>query len=149
MYSWLWFYQTCTEMGYYQTGTDFFTNPNQIIPPLSDPTMFKQACHDAFGIDVDEVEQNIIFTNSVYGGLHMTTSNTFFTHGSIDSWSAAGITRGPVPVYGNTVAVILKGTHCSDLYWPNEGDSDSLKQVRQAQKDQIKAWVTGVEKTES
>jgi len=142
MYSWLWYYQTCTEMGYYQTGSDFLNNPYQIQSSFLTPDLFVQACYDGYGVPKDAVSKNIDFANTVYGGKGITTSNTFFTHGNDDGWSAAGITKGPVPVIGNQVYVIDKGTHCSDLYFPNSSDSPSLKQAQQAHVDQIKAWIS-------
>jgi len=38
--------------------------------------------------------------------------------------------------------IIDHGGHCSDLYFPQAGDSASLKAAQQAHKDQIKAWIS-------
>ena len=96
-----------------------------------------------YGIKRDSVSDLIDFTNTVYGGKNITTSNTFFTHGDADGWSAAGVTYTDhdVPVVGNTVKIIVNGTHCSDLYFPDDSDSDSLKAVHEAQMNQVKQWL--------
>jgi len=141
LYSWLWYVQTCREFGYYQTGTDFNRNPHQIVSRHLNPSLFVQACSDALGSSPANVEENIAWTNVNYGGQSITTTNTFFTNGNDDGWSFAGINSGPVPVTGNQFFVIDKGTHCSDLYWASNRDSESLKEARQAQVNAIKQWL--------
>jgi len=142
-YSWLWYYQTCTEMGYYQTGTDFDKNSLQIMPRFMSTDYFTTACELVYGIKREEVWENADFTNTFYGGKNLTTTNTFFTHGDADGWSAAGVTYTdrPVPVFGNTVRIIKAGTHCSDLYFPSDSDSASLKATHAAQLAQIQMWL--------
>jgi len=143
-YSFLWYYQTCTEFGFYQTGTDFDTNPLQVAPKFMSTPYFTTACERIYGVKASSVSSLIHFTNTVYGGKNITTTNTFFTHGDADGWSAAGVTYTDhaVPIVGNTVKIIAKGTHCSDLYFPQDGDSDSLKAVHEAQLNQIKVWLS-------
>ena len=143
-YSFLWYHQTCNEMGFYQCGSDFDRNPLQVMPPFMSPLYFTTACERVYGIRARDVYTNIDWTNTYYGGKNITTTNTFFSHGNADGWSAAGVTYTdhPVPVYGNSVHIIEKGTHCSDLYMPEASDSASLKAVHQAQLDQIKAWLS-------
>ena len=133
-----------TEFGFYQTGTDFDINPLQIAPKFLSPPYFTKACELSYGVKPGSVPSMIDFTNTVYGGKNITTSNTFFTHGDADGWSAAGITYTdrPVPVIGNSVHIIAKGTHCSDLYFPSDSDSPSLKAVHAAQLSQIKQWLS-------
>ena len=133
-----------TEFGFYQTGTDFDVNPLQVAPKFLSPPYFTTACELSYGVARQSVPGLISFTNAVYGGKAITTSNTFFTHGDADGWSAAGVTYTDhdVPLLGNTVRIIAHGTHCSDLYFPQDSDSDSLKQVRQQQINQIKKWLS-------
>ena len=132
-----------TEFGFYQTGTDFDSNPLQVAPKFMSTPYFTTACERVYGLPKGSVPALIDFTNAVYGGKNITTSNTFFTHGNADGWSAAGITYTDreVPVVGNTVKIIVNGTHCSDLYFPSDDDSDSLKAVHEAQMNQIKQWL--------
>jgi hypothetical protein len=100
-----------------------------------------QACQDTFGLTPSQVEENVQFTNVQYGGKQFTTTNTFFSNGNADSWSAAGITDGVPKVAGNHIYIIDGGLHCSDLYWPDESDSKSLIAARAAEVDAIKQWL--------
>jgi len=141
-YGMLWAEQLCSEWSFYQTGTDFDTNPLQIASRHATPEVFMQACDDMFGWTPAQVEENIRWTNVQYGGKQFATTNTFFSNGNADSWSAAGITDRVPSFSGNHVAVIDGGFHCSDLYWPSEFDSDSLKAARAAEINAIKEWLS-------
>ena len=114
------------------------------MPKFMNPLYFTTACERAYGVKAADVYSNIAFTNTYYGGRNITTTNTVFSHGNADGWSAAGVTYTdrPVPVFGNSVHIIEKGTHCSDLYWPEDRDSASLKAAHAAQLDQIKKWLS-------
>lgn len=94
-----------------------------------------------FGFTPAQVAENIRWTNVQYGGKDFTTTNTFFSNGNADSWSAAGITEHVPKVSGNHIYIIDQGTHCSDLYWPSSEDSKSLIAARAAEVDAIKEWL--------
>jgi len=114
----------------------------QPVSKWLNPSLFLRACQDAYGFSPAQVEENIRFTNLAYGSKNIHTSSTFFTHGSSDSWNAAGILPPTqVPVVDNYVALIANGTHCSDLRWPSQRDSESLKSVRLQTKNAIKSWL--------
>jgi len=102
------------------------------------PSLFVQTCKDAFNIS--DVYARINATNQFYGGDQIVTTETFFTHGTADGWHAAGVKKTP-GVYANTLDFILDGYHCSDLYFPSSGDSDSLKKVQAAHIQQIATWL--------
>ena len=108
-------------MGYYQTGSNFDSQPLQIVPKFLTPPFFTAACERSYG--VKSVWANIDFTNAVYGGWNISTTNTFFTHGDADGWSAAGVTYTdhPVPVFGNSVMIIEKGSQTLSRLWSARG----------------------------
>lgn len=73
-----WTYQTCTEFGYYQTGS----SSAQPFSPLISLQSFLQTCADMFGIP--NMTPNIEWTNEYYGSTGIQTTNTVFTSGSVD-----------------------------------------------------------------
>ena len=95
-------YQTCTEFGYYQS-TDLKAQPFGNTVPVN---FFVQQCTDIFGpqFDAKEVQMSVNRTNIINGGLALPLTRTVFPNGSIDPWSALGITtnaNGNVAIYIN------------------------------------------------
>lgn len=88
-----WFYQTCTEFGFFQTST---LNSTQQIFGNDFPTdFFLKQCVDIFGTDFNSnlTSEGIRTTNTIYGGLNIQADNVVYVHGSIDPWHVLGITK--------------------------------------------------------
>ncbi|XP_065204035.1 putative serine protease K12H4.7 [Planococcus citri] len=86
-----WFYQTCTEFGYYQrlsTTSDIFG-----IHLLTEQDV--KLCEKVFGPEFNEtrLKNGIYRTNTIYGGMQVNVGNIIFVHGSKDPWHPLGITR--------------------------------------------------------
>ena len=120
-----------SEFGFYQTGTDFDTEPAAGRPKIRfvSPPYFTTACERAYGLPkaLHRTFQHRRYTNAVYGGKNITTSNTFFTHGDADGWSAAGVT-----VRLHKASARSRVTRCGSLrrartalilYFPSDSDS--------------------------
>ncbi|XP_031618081.1 putative serine protease K12H4.7, partial [Contarinia nasturtii] len=84
-----WFYQTCSEFGWYQT-TDSQKHPFGSKSPVD---FYLKMCQDVFGdvFNNSTFEGNMNHTNDFYGSLHPAVTNVYFTHGSLDPWHKMGI----------------------------------------------------------
>uniref|UniRef100_A0A224XNZ5 Putative serine protease n=1 Tax=Panstrongylus lignarius TaxID=156445 RepID=A0A224XNZ5_9HEMI len=132
-----WFYQTCTEFGFYQTSSSdaelFGSNF-----PLS---FFVKQCKDVFGKRFNSklLDLGIQRTNTIYGDLHLSASRILFVHGSIDPWHALGITSTRNP---ETPALYIMGTaHCANMYPPSPRDPPQLVKARLHIFDHIGKWL--------
>ena len=130
-----WFYQTCTEFGYYQT-TDSDNQPFGDMFPLS---FYIQQCQDIFGpaFNQSTIMGGIKWTEANYGGRNISedTRNIVFPNGSIDPWHALSILKS-VNLY--TTAIFIEGTaHCANMYPPSEEDSQELVRAREEISERI------------
>ena len=134
-----WFYQTCTEFGYYQT-TDSNDQPFGNMFPLS---FSLQQCQDIFGPEFNQsaIMEGIKWTEANYGGRNISkdTRNIVFPNGSIDPWHALSILKS-VNVY--TTAIFIEGTaHCANMYPPREEDSRELVKAREMISHKIETFL--------
>uniref|UniRef100_A0A0K8SDX0 Serine protease K12H4.7 n=1 Tax=Lygus hesperus TaxID=30085 RepID=A0A0K8SDX0_LYGHE len=132
-----WFYQTCTEFGFYTTassrrgffGSDLFLS------------YYVDQCKQVFGeqFNLKKLSDGIKRTNSLYGGLNMQVTNVVFVQGSLDPWSELGI-RTSKP---GAPAIVIDGTtHCQDMYPPSDSDPQSLKDARKEISNLIGKWIS-------
>ncbi|XP_067875185.1 thymus-specific serine protease [Heterodontus francisci] len=130
-----WYYQTCTEFGYYQTCEDESC-------PLSRWVTLKSqvdVCAQVFGVDPGKVQSAVNFTNDYYGADHPASSRIIFVNGDIDPWHALSVLKN---LSCSEVALVINGTaHCADMGIPEKGDPPALQQARQKISDQIGAWL--------
>jgi len=132
-----WFYQTCTQFGWYQSS-DQPDHPFGDQFPLE---FFIDMCSDVFGpkFNKELLEAGIQQTLQEYGGLNISVSNVVFVHGSLDPWHALGILEDQSP---SSPAILINGTaHCANLYPPDEKDPQSLKDARLKIGQLIKKWI--------
>jgi len=125
MRQWMW--QTCSEYGFYQiTNESIFTAP-------FDLSLFDAMCSDAYGpgYNMRSLEQNVIRTNSTFGGRDVRQTNVIYTNGDVDPWSALSVVENKKrPVKIN--AWMTPGTsHCAILYADQPYDVPQLSMVRQ------------------
>lgn len=85
----LWFWQTCTEFGFYQTcekGSEcFFTQG------LADLDSQMGECNSQFGIPAAAVAQNIANSNTYYGADKPEGRRVLYVNGEVDPWRANSI----------------------------------------------------------
>ena len=84
----VWFWQTCTEFGFYQT-----CNPGTMCPFIQTPTynslgLYLDLCKVAFGVDGSTTRQKIDETNLEFGGFGISATRIMFVNGDIDPWHA-------------------------------------------------------------
>ena len=124
-----WFYQTCSEFGFYQTSD----SDNQPFGKMFPLNFSVQQCEDVFGPAFTQsfISSRIAWTIANYGSRNISgdTQNIVFPNGSIDPWHALGILDS-VNMY--TTAVFITGTaHCANMYPPRPEDLQTLVDARQ------------------
>ena len=132
-----WFWQTCTEFGYYGTTNQ----PDNAFGSLLNLEFFESWCQLAYGeaFTHAKLEQNIMDTNTEYGGISPDVHNVIFVHGSIDPWHAMGVLED---LSDSAVAIYINGTsHCKDMYADAPNDSDDLKAARLRIKEIVLEWI--------
>jgi pimeloyl-ACP methyl ester carboxylesterase len=119
-----WWYQSCTEFGYFQTAyhDPAYSTRSQKI----NMAYHLDACKRLFGVPLTPNTQHI--TDVFYSPLlSLTTTNILFTNGSNDPWSQLSISK----VNGNdvnpkvTLYTIAGGAHCDDLNQQNMSASQT------------------------
>ena len=134
-----WFYQTCTEFGWYQSSSQK-GHPFGATFPVE---FFVKMCSDVFGpkFNTDMLSRGIDITNREYGSLNISVTNVVFVHGSLDPWHALGVTTD---LSSDAPAILIDGTsHCSNLYPSSPDDSQALKDARKRIGELIGLWVKG------
>ena len=132
-----WYYQTCTEFGYFKT-TD---SDNQPFGNLVNLDSFTDVCYDVFNITQSAVLQAVNNTNNIYGGKNISTNvtNIVFPNGSIDPWHALGITQN---ITDQLPAIFIEGTsHCADMLPPTSEDLPGLTSAREEITTLIGTWL--------
>jgi len=132
-----WFWQTCTEFGWYQTSNQ----PDNAFGSLLNLEFFESWCQQAYGdaFTHARLEQEMIDTNTEYGGFTPDVHNVVFVHGTIDPWHAMGVLED---LSDTATAIYIEGTsHCADMYGDSPGDSEDLQDARLKIKEIVLNWV--------
>ncbi|KAH3745130.1 thymus-specific serine protease [Pelomyxa schiedti] len=130
-----WYWQTCSEFGYFQTGE----SSNQPFSSMISLQYFLDICYDVYGVSNTVVEMAIESTNNLYGGLNVGSSEIVFPNGSVDPWHALGLTQTTDP---ELPTVYIQGTaHCADMYAASPNDIPSLTTARSQVFSYITYWL--------
>ncbi|XP_036598528.1 thymus-specific serine protease [Trichosurus vulpecula] len=130
-----WFYQTCTEFGYYITCTD----PSCPFSKRKTLSAQLQLCAQVFGLSLASVAKAVTRTNTYYGGQSPGATRVFFVNGDIDPWHVLSVLQALGPL---EPAMLLRGTsHCSDMTPPQPSDPPSLHLGRQKIAQQLEIWL--------
>lgn len=132
-----WFYQTCTEYGYYQTTN----SKKSIFGTLFPLSFFTDLCGDLYGdyFDGKFLDTRVKRTNLMYGGLRPDLRNVIFTNGNIDPWHALSVLQD---LNRFSPAILINGSsHCSDLYSQESTDVPELIQARSRVRSIISSWI--------
>lgn len=132
-----WYYQTCTEFGYYQTS-------NSNHHPFTDniPVKFYyNMCKALYGPDFDEkrVEEGVLRSNEIYGGLKPNVTHVVFVNGGLDPWHRLSVLEDLS--YDAPAKVIPFSSHCTDLFSERSTDTEELKEARKYVKYLVKKWI--------
>ncbi|XP_023311114.1 putative serine protease F56F10.1 [Anoplophora glabripennis] len=132
-----WFYQTCTEYGWYET-----TNQKEQVFGTKAPTQFfTKMCTDTFGKEYNTkyLTSQIEYTNTYYGGYEIDVQNVVFVQGSYDPWKAMSLTKA---TDHESPVIYINGTsHCAVLYPPFKRDPPQLIKARAVVEKLIGAWL--------
>ncbi|XP_074872458.1 thymus-specific serine protease [Carettochelys insculpta] len=138
-----WYFQTCTEFGYYQTCEDAtcpFSRLLTLAPALD-------LCSQIFGLAPQHVEGAVNFTNQYYGADHPKASRVLFVNGNIDPWHALGVLRNQSR---SEPAILINGTaHCADMNPTRPSDRPTLVWARQRINSYVGQWLRSAPKEPS
>lgn len=122
-----WFYQMCTQMGYFQTSDD---KPH-IFGTFVTLQFYIDQCKQIFDTDLTKLNMGLLInnTNIKYGALKpQNLSNVLSVQGSADPWHIVGITK---PIENSIQVLIIPETsHCADLYPSHSSDVPQLVLAR-------------------
>ena len=134
--SWLW--QTCTEVGFYQTCEHNSTCPFARGYHTLDADL--EICERAFGIDAELVKQNVEDTLNYYGGWDIESSRILSVNGDIDPWSAMSYSNSGRKDAGLPSYWSLGSSH---HFWTHEISRDDGLEVMTT-REAIYSWVTSI-----
>ncbi|KAI1723581.1 serine carboxypeptidase s28 domain-containing protein [Ditylenchus destructor] len=137
-----WIWQTCNELGYFQSSNMGYNLFESSLPV----NFYIDMCRDMFG-DVFAnrtiIDAKIQYTNDYYGGSdNYNGTNVVFVNGSEDPWHALGAYEFNPDVNKNVTSILIDGTsHCEDMYRGEFYDRPVLKAARKQIRKQIMAWL--------
>ncbi|CAH2105745.1 unnamed protein product [Euphydryas editha] len=135
-----WYYQTCTEYGYYQTAPRSGTVFDDLVW-LSVP-FYVDICKQAFDQKFDEafVYNAVDRVNRVFGGLAPNVNNTINIHGTADPWHVLGVhddINESSPTY-----MVPRAPHCFDLSNWRPSDTIRMTNAQQAARRLVTRWLS-------
>lgn len=134
-----WYYQTCTEFGFYQTSSTH----KSLFGSLLNLEFFVETCKRIFDNEFNfyRMLKGIRRSNILYGGLDIEVSRVVFIQGTLDPWHVLGLTKSSK--VGNTVILINGTAHCANMYPPSQNDSVQLINARNEIEGLIGKWLSG------
>ncbi|XP_045494073.1 putative serine protease K12H4.7 [Colias croceus] len=135
-----WYYQTCTEYGYYQTAPRIGTVFDQLR--WLSVAFYVDVCKQAYDPSFDEafVYAAADRVNRVYGGLEPKVNNTVNIHGIIDPWHALGVYEEDLSETSPTYTV-PRASHCFDMQRWLRTDTIRMTNAQQAARRLIASWL--------
>ncbi|KAK0415707.1 hypothetical protein QR680_012076 [Steinernema hermaphroditum] len=138
-----WFWQTCTEFGYYQstdskTAGPFFGDNTKSSMPID---WLVKECGQVFGNNYmsSEVYSAIKSTNDFYGAAgDFKGTRVIFPNGNHDPWHTLSVLKDPNP---SSYAIVINGTaHCADMYPASKEDLPGLTAARKRIHEIFATW---------
>ncbi|XP_065055370.1 thymus-specific serine protease-like [Rhopilema esculentum] len=131
-----WYYQTCTEFGYYQSCEE---GTSCVFSSRITMNSMINICQAVYNITSTQVYQSVTSTNKYYGGKSLGVSRIVFPNGSIDPWHALSILKNQTV---GEVAVYMKGVaHCANMNPSEPNDPLSLKSGRKMIDALVGEWL--------
>jgi hypothetical protein len=134
--SWIW--QTCTEVGYYQT-----CEQNSLCPfgrGYHNLDMDYEICDVVFNISDDQVRENIRQMTQFYGDLQLRATRILSVNGDVDPWSVLALLETDDPQDLPTVQVPGASHH----FWTHPvkaTDGPEIQYARDVIYLQVQAWL--------
>ncbi|KAM4628161.1 thymus-specific serine protease [Polymixia lowei] len=133
-----WFYQTCTEFGYYQT-CEVASCPFSRMLTLQAQT---KLCSMLFHISQQSLPAHIAFTNSYYGEDHPRTHRVLYVNGGIDPWHGLSVVHNKTEDWDKDQAIFIEDTaHCADMGVNKATDRHTLKEARREIEMHVAKWL--------
>lgn len=133
-----WYFQTCTEYGYYSTSN----STNSIFGSLLPLDYFLNICTNLYGnyYNGTYLKKRVMRTNLIYGGYKPDISNVIFTNGDIDPWHKLSVLND---LNESTPSILMKGiSHCQDFLEDLSTDPIDLSKARQIVRQIVTKWIT-------
>uniref|UniRef100_A0AAY4DN04 Uncharacterized protein n=1 Tax=Denticeps clupeoides TaxID=299321 RepID=A0AAY4DN04_9TELE len=116
-----WFYQTCTEFGFFQTCEDS-SCPFSSIPGWT-LSLEAELCTQLFGIPPKILFNNIAFTNRYYGDIHPRSCRVLYVNGQWCKVDSA---------VDRSRAIVVRDTaHCADMNSAHVTDRPTLRLAKE------------------
>jgi len=138
----IWDYQWCTET---MPDSFWFTTTGEtdmFWPNPFNQTLVDTHCQMAWGLTADRK-----WIAAEYAGRQLTLGHTniFFSSGSFDGWSSAGVASNYSTVPGGNPAItsvlIEGGGHHLDLMFSHPDDPESVRATRRLELAHIRRWI--------
>ncbi|KAG8448823.1 hypothetical protein GDO86_015771 [Hymenochirus boettgeri] len=130
-----WYYQTCTEFGYYQTCED----PSCPFSTLLTLQSQLDLCSQVFQVPTESVLQSVQFTNEFYGADRPKSSRIIFVNGDVDPWHALSVLKNQSH---SEIAILINGTsHCANMNPSRTSDPLPLQEARKEIAVQVGTWL--------
>jgi pimeloyl-ACP methyl ester carboxylesterase len=133
--SWLW--QTCTEVGYYQTCEKDSLCPFGRGYHFLD--MDYEICQVAYGLSEEQVRKNVEDTSKYFGDIRKRATRVLSVNGDVDPWSVLAILESEDPLMP---AHVVKGA--SHHFWTHpvkETDNQEIKDARDIIHLKLMEWL--------
>ncbi|KAJ8727630.1 hypothetical protein PYW07_001749 [Mythimna separata] len=136
-----WYYQTCTEYGYYQTAPSSGTVFDGLKWLSLD--FYTDVCKKIFDerFDLAFVEDGARRVNLIFGGLEPVVNNTINIHGYIDPWRALGVYKDDISETSPTYTV-NRASHCFDMQGWLRTDTIEMTAVQQRARRTVTSWLS-------
>ncbi|CAG4992944.1 unnamed protein product [Parnassius apollo] len=136
-----WYYQTCTEYGYYQIAPSSGTVFDQL--KWLDVAFYVDVCKQIFDQRFDEkfVYDAVDRVNLIFGGLKPDVNNTINIHGMIDPWRALGVYDEDLKE-GSPTYTIPRASHCFDMQGWLSTDTIRMTHAQQAARRLVSRWLS-------
>lgn len=132
-----WYYQTCTEWGFYMTCREGSRCP--YVQGLHKLDSDYEMCLRAFAIDKATVDESIKFANLMYGGRTIQGTRIMYPNGEIDPWHSLGVLEAP-----NSQSPVLMVSAASHHFWTHESkptDDANVVAAKEAIWAQVTEWL--------
>lgn len=128
-----WFYQTCTEYGWYQSSGSKLQPFGTKFPA----DLYINACKDAYSdaLTSAAIHENVAATNEFFGALNPGTDNVYFTHGQLDPWRAMGLQEE------GKATILPEYAHCMDFGSISKSDSAEMIASKEKIAELVRTWL--------
>lgn len=130
-----WTYQTCANLGYFQTPARHGTPMRGLNIKVD---FWEEFCERVYGIKIFPDTHHY---NTRYGAKDLQATKIIFTNGSEDPWKHASITKSENPNIIPLEIVCDDCAHCVDLHADSPNDPEALTAARAQIMNQMSIWI--------